>query len=71
MAKTKVSPIKIHRVIAGLSQYEVARAIGRSQPWLSLVERGFVIPNKPERRRLCKILGVNPSVLGFDGGVAA
>ena len=50
---------------------DVVNTAARMESVNILPERGFVVPNKPERRRLCKILGVNPSVLGFDGGVAA
>lgn len=40
------SNIKKKRERARLSQWRVARALGKSQGWLSNIERGYVSPPK-------------------------
>ena len=36
----KISSLRIHRHLAGLSQRELAERIGRSQPWIHRAELG-------------------------------
>lgn len=40
----------------GLSQSELARLVGLSPSWISMVERGDIIPTFPKRQRLRLIL---------------
>ena len=64
--KTRASgPLRRLREKAGLSQYDVAVALGRHQPWVSLVERGYVRPTDDDVRHLARLLDVAPSGLGF------
>lgn len=49
--------IRDHRVAAGLSQAELARQIGASQPMVSLWERGAADPSPDLLERLRSILG--------------
>jgi transcriptional regulator with XRE-family HTH domain len=36
--------LRMRRILQGLSQAEVARRIGKSMAWVSLVERGYLHP---------------------------
>ena len=47
--------VKNIRKQAGLSQWHVAKAVGRTQGWLSNIELGYVIPQEDE---LLKIVAV-------------
>ena len=38
--------LRLRRVRVGCSQVELARRIGKSPAWLSLVERGYLSPSK-------------------------
>jgi len=49
---------KAVRVFRGLTQCELARTIGRSQPWLSQVESGKRLPQPEEARKLAEILKI-------------
>ncbi|MBT3026927.1 MAG: helix-turn-helix domain-containing protein [Candidatus Thiodiazotropha sp. (ex Ctena orbiculata)] len=49
--------LKILRTIAGVSQHEVAALLGRSQPYISLIENGFVQLKTSERKILAKRFG--------------
>jgi len=71
MRKAKSTPLKVHRAIAGTTKHELARKIGRSQTWISLLENGFVKPSAADKRKIARVLGVSQSVLDFDGGMAA
>ncbi|TAJ26047.1 MAG: XRE family transcriptional regulator [Nitrospirae bacterium] len=37
--------LRLQRVLAGLSQVELARRVGKSPAWLSRVERGYLQPD--------------------------
>lgn len=36
--------LRLKRVLVGMSQAELARRVGKSPAWLSLVERGYLRP---------------------------
>lgn len=42
--KNKAWKLRTRRILLGLSQWEVARRVGKSAAWLSLVERGYINP---------------------------
>jgi transcriptional regulator with XRE-family HTH domain len=48
--------LKAARVLYGFKQSELAKAVGRSQAWLSLVESGKIIPQNTEYCKLEHIL---------------
>ena len=48
--------LKSMRVLHGLKQSELAKAISRSQAWVSLVETGKLIPQPEQLRQIRKIL---------------
>jgi len=51
------------RLAAGLTQVEVAHAMGVVQQVVSRWELGIAAPRDDNRRRLARLLGVNPSEL--------
>ena len=56
---------KVHRIAAGMSQEQVARAIGVCQSTFSGIERGTVEPDTETKAKIAKILGVEVAEL-FD-----
>ncbi len=50
--------IKLLRTLKGLSQAELARAIGRTQPYISNVERDFGQLTPSEARIVERLLGL-------------
>ncbi len=46
--------LKAVRVLHGLKQQELAQKIGRSQPWLSRVENGELLPQRREVEKIAK-----------------
>lgn len=49
---------KAARVLNGLTQEDLAVAIGKQQPWVSLVESGRMLPTKSEAADIAKVLQV-------------
>jgi len=52
--KNKAWKLRTRRIVWGLSQWEVARRVGKSAAWLSLVERGYINPTREILNRLKK-----------------
>lgn len=50
--------IAMHRRVRGLSQAVIARAAGRSQVWVSMVELGKIQPGDAQLRRIERVLAV-------------
>lgn len=50
--------IAMHRRVRGLSQAVVARAAGRSQVWVSMVELGKIQPGDAQLLRIERVLAV-------------
>lgn len=48
--------IYVHRQALGLSQWALAREIGTTQAWLSIIENGHVVPNEETKERLADAL---------------
>lgn len=44
--------LRVKRVLVGFSQAELAKRVGKSSAWLSLVERGYLRPSPEMFRRL-------------------
>jgi transcriptional regulator with XRE-family HTH domain len=55
---TKVTKLRLARLLAGLSQFEAGLETGIDQPRLSLYERGLVRPKPEHLARLAKAYGV-------------
>ena len=53
---------KIQRIIKGLRQADVEKAIGIPQPRLSLIERGLP-PSKEELKRLSELFNMPETIL--------
>lgn len=47
-----------HRARAGLSMAKLSRAVGKSNGYVSQVERGYIVPSLPLLIRLADALGV-------------
>ena len=59
MAIRKIGEIiAMHRRLRGLSQAVIARAAGRSQVWVSMVELGKVHPSDVQLRKIERVLDV-------------
>jgi DNA-binding XRE family transcriptional regulator len=54
------------RVIAGLTQVELAKKINRTQPLISMMEHGYIRPSKNIRIKLIAVLGLPSGVLFED-----
>ncbi len=60
-------PIRLFRTLQGLTQGELAVRLGRSQGWLSLIERGHLTPSNQDLERLAKELHVEMIFLLPEG----
>ena len=47
------------RVLYGLRQKDLAYKVGRSRPWVSLVESGKLEPQREEAEKIADVLGVD------------
>ena len=54
-----MNTLKAFRILYGLKQEELARIVGRSQPWLSLVEGGKLLPQEDEAEKIAKALKID------------
>jgi|SaaInlStandDraft_2_1057019.scaffolds.fasta_scaffold1061061_1 transcriptional regulator with XRE-family HTH domain len=63
---TSAYQIRLHRFLARKSQSDVAVVIGRSQGWVSQIERGYRKPTPEDITSIAGAIGVDPSVL-VDG----
>ena len=50
--------LRAARVLNGLTQEDLAEAIGKQQAWVSLVESGRMLPTKSEAAEISKVLRV-------------
>jgi transcriptional regulator with XRE-family HTH domain len=62
-ATSRFTPLKLHRVRRGMSQAELAKLVGVSASWISLLERGLVDPKDDLAEKLSLVLGVGVEVL--------
>ncbi len=51
--------LKAVRILHGLKQKELARKVGRSQPWMSRVENGELLPQRKEVEKMAKELKID------------
>jgi transcriptional regulator with XRE-family HTH domain len=63
-----VTPLKVYRVAAGLTQRQLADIAGTYQEHLSRLERGTTAPVQEEKDALAAALGVPPEALFDDDG---
>jgi transcriptional regulator with XRE-family HTH domain len=55
---------KALRALKGMSQADLARAVGKSRPWISLIEIDRHRPKPEDLKKLAEVLGVDPEILG-------
>lgn len=58
--------LRTARFKKNLTQYDLKIKTGIHQSKLSLIERGYIKPNKDEVRRLAKVLGVKANDLSWN-----
>lgn len=58
--------MKIHRVIAGKTQYDLSRETGIAQSVISLIERGMLEASQKQRLKIAAVLGVSESEVSWD-----
>ncbi len=56
-----MNALRAFRVLYGLNQEELARIVGRSQAWVSRVERGQLLPQEEQARKIAKVLKTDPA----------
>ncbi len=59
----KPNPIRYHRFLNGISQFELASRVNVSQPLVSMWEAGWKIPSPEQYELLGKALCVPPEKL--------
>lgn len=66
------SAIRTARIEKGMTQVELARAIGVKNSSISYWERGRCVPSQTHRRRLKRVLGIDPVLFDtYKGDVVA
>ncbi len=66
MSNVEPNAIRIFRVLRRMSQYELARRIGRSQTFICQVERGFATASPGDIKKIARVLHIPPAVLRGD-----
>ena len=61
-----LSKIKMKRMQNGLRQFDVSKGVGISEPYLSKIETGRVVPSEDLLRKIATILGVDCEELRED-----
>ena len=57
------SPLRMARVLEGLSQADLGQIVGRSQSWASRVEAGLITASITQRQKIAQALGISADVL--------
>ncbi len=65
-ARTR-SRLAVARVLAGVTQSGLARAIGLSPAWVSGVEHGTILPTLQQRIDIARALGMDHDAIFGDG----
>ena len=55
--------LRTARIRSGLTQKNLAEAIGKYQPWVSFVENGRMLPTKSEAAEIARVLQVTTQEL--------
>jgi hypothetical protein len=59
MIMTTNKEFAARRRLARLPQVAVAKCVGKSQAWLSLVEHGWIVPRAEDAAKLRAVLGIS------------
>ena len=57
------SSLRVARLVAGLSQEDLARELGRDRSWVSRVEIGEIYLSPTEQAQFSTVLGIPANVL--------
>lgn len=66
----KLNNLLIFRRLSGLSQWELARRVGRTQPWISQIEAGHITPTYKDAKKLARVLKIDVSLLSNSKGTS-
>ena len=55
--------LRAARIMRGLDQVQLARAVGLKQPDISYFETGRRLPNRKQAGRICRVLEVDPKAV--------
>lgn len=61
------SRLAVARILAGVTQSGLARAIGLSPAWVSGVEHGTIIPTLQQRIEIARALGMDYDAIFGEG----
>ena len=61
------SRLAVARILSGVTQSDLARAIGLSPAWVSGVEHGTIIPTLQQRIEMANALGMDHDAIFCDG----
>ena len=61
-----MSILKTVRILKGFHQATLAKRVGRTQSWLSLVENEKLEPQREEAEKLAEVLGVDVETLFYS-----
>lgn len=61
------SRLAVARVLAGVTQSGLARAIGLSPAWVSGVEHGTIVPTLQQRIEIARALGMDHDAIFGEG----
>ena len=61
------SRLAVARVLSGVTQSGLARAIGLSPAWVSGVEHGTILPTLQQRIEIARALGMDHDAIFGDG----
>jgi len=57
------SKLALARMVTRMSQADLAKALGLSRSWVAGVERGDIVPSRPQVIAIAKVLGVDSELL--------
>lgn len=61
------SRLAVARILAGVTQSDLARAIGLSLAWVSGVEHGTIVPTLQQRIEIARALGMDHDAIFGEG----
>jgi transcriptional regulator with XRE-family HTH domain len=65
-ARTR-SRLAVARVLSGVTQSALAKAVGLSPAWVSGVEHGTILPTLQQRIEIARALGMDHDAIFSDG----
>ena len=63
--------LRFLRILAGETQRELGRKVGRSQSWVHLIEAGYCIPSEDDKARIAAALQVSTADIDWPESASA